>query len=140
LTCSGRWPTPLASQFPPFADLTLWGLARALAESGIALTDEQRDTLAGAYRRLRPFDDARPALSALREQGHSILLGQASTEPSAAMLVSPLVPRTAVPSAATTVVSITPSRWTTGLTNDWWPSFSDHRTEALGDPGPMTDG
>src|SRR6266496_4984112 len=57
-------------QFPPFADLTRWGLARALAESGIALPRSQQEAIAGAYRRLRPFDDARPALAALRERGH----------------------------------------------------------------------
>ena len=30
--------------------------------------------MAGAYRRLRPLDDARPALAALRERGHSIVV------------------------------------------------------------------
>ena len=118
-------------QFPPFAELTRWSLARALAESGITLAPDQQDALAGAYRRLRPFDDARPALAALRGRGHSVvvfsvgprawleelaasyrdfvdgfvsaeeagvykphpgiyrhLLGQAGTEPSAALLVS----------------------------------------------------
>jgi 2-haloacid dehalogenase len=61
-------------QFPPFADLTRWGLARALAESGIALPQPQQDAIAGAYRRLRPFDDARPALAALRDGGHLIVV------------------------------------------------------------------
>ncbi len=61
-------------QFPPFADLTRWGLARALAESGIALPRSQQEAIAGAYRRLRPFDDARPALAALRERGHLIVV------------------------------------------------------------------
>jgi len=61
-------------QFPPFADLTRWGLARALAESGIALPRSQQEVIAGAYRRLRPFDDARPALAALRERGHLIVV------------------------------------------------------------------
>ena len=61
-------------QFPPFADLTRWGLAWALAESGITLAPVQQEAMAGAYRRLRPFDDARPALAALREQGHSIVV------------------------------------------------------------------
>jgi 2-haloacid dehalogenase len=118
-------------QFPAFAELTRWSLARALAGAGITLPPAQQDTLAGAYRRLRPFGDARPALAALRGRGHSIvvfsvgprawleelaasyrdlvdgfvsaedagvykphpgiyrhLLGQAGTEPSAALLVS----------------------------------------------------
>ncbi len=61
-------------QFPPFADLTRWSLAWALAESGITLAPVQLDAMAGAYRRLRPFDDARPALAALRERGHSIVV------------------------------------------------------------------
>jgi len=61
-------------QFPPFADLTRWSLARALAEAGITLAPAQQDALAGAYRRLQPFDDARPALAALRERGHSIVV------------------------------------------------------------------
>jgi hypothetical protein len=61
-------------QFPPFADLTRWGLVRALAESGITLAPVQQDAMAGAYRRLRPFDDARPAVATLRERGHSIVV------------------------------------------------------------------
>jgi 2-haloacid dehalogenase len=61
-------------QFPPFADLTRWGLAHALAESGIVLPQAQQDAIAGAYRRLRPFGDARPALAALRERGHVIVV------------------------------------------------------------------
>jgi 2-haloacid dehalogenase len=61
-------------QFPSFADLTGWGLARALAESGIALPKAQQEDLAGAYRRLRPFGDARPALAALRQRGHLIVV------------------------------------------------------------------
>jgi 2-haloacid dehalogenase len=59
-------------QFPPFADLTRWGLARALAESGISLPPTQLGRLADAYRRLRPFGDVRPALAALRGRGHRI--------------------------------------------------------------------
>jgi 2-haloacid dehalogenase len=59
-------------QFPPFGDLTRWSLARALAKAGITLA--QQDALASAYRRLQPFDDARPALAALRERGHSIVV------------------------------------------------------------------
>lgn len=61
-------------QFPPFADLTRWGLASALAQSGISLPDEQVRHLAGAYRRLRPHADARPALAALREKGHTVVV------------------------------------------------------------------
>ncbi len=61
-------------QFPPFADLTRWALVRALAESGIALAQAQQDVIAGAYRRLRPFGDARPALTALRGRGHRIVV------------------------------------------------------------------
>ena len=61
-------------QFPTFADLTRWSLARALAEARITVAPAQQDTLAGAYRRLRPFGDARPALAALRGQGHSIVV------------------------------------------------------------------
>ena len=61
-------------QFPSFTDLTRWGLARALAESGIALPQVQQEALVGAYRRLRPFGDARPALAALRERGHLIVV------------------------------------------------------------------
>lgn len=61
-------------QFPPFADLTRWSLTRALAEARITLAPAQQDALAGAYRRLRPFADARPALAALRGRGHSIVV------------------------------------------------------------------
>ena len=61
-------------QFPSFADLTRWSLARALAEARITVAPAQQDALAGAYRRLRPFGDARPALAALRGQGHSIVV------------------------------------------------------------------
>jgi 2-haloacid dehalogenase len=60
--------------FPPFADLTRWSLASALAESGFTLPESQVGHLAGAYRRLRPFADARPALTALREHGHAIVV------------------------------------------------------------------
>ncbi|HEX4655792.1 MAG TPA: haloacid dehalogenase type II [Streptosporangiaceae bacterium] len=60
--------------FPPFADLTRWSLAGALAESGFTLPESQVSHLAGAYRRLRPYADARPALTALREQGHAIVV------------------------------------------------------------------
>jgi 2-haloacid dehalogenase len=59
-------------QFPPFEDLTRWSLERALAESGITLAPVRQDALVGAYRRLRPFEDVRPALAALRERGHVI--------------------------------------------------------------------
>jgi FMN phosphatase YigB (HAD superfamily) len=61
-------------QFPPFADLTRRSLTRALAEARITLAPAQQDALAGAYRRLRPFDDARLALTALRQRGHSIVV------------------------------------------------------------------
>jgi 2-haloacid dehalogenase len=61
-------------QFPPFAELTRWGLAAALAESGFSLPAPQLRRLASAYRRLRPFDDARPALAALRGHGHTIVV------------------------------------------------------------------
>ena len=61
-------------QFPPFADLTRWSLASALAEAGFALPDSQVSQLAGAYRRLRPYADARPALAALRERGHVLVV------------------------------------------------------------------
>ncbi len=61
-------------QFPTFADLTSWGLARALADAGIALGAAEQDELAGAYRRLQPFDDARPALATLRDRGHEIVV------------------------------------------------------------------
>jgi 2-haloacid dehalogenase len=61
-------------QFPSFADLTRWGLAGALAESGIALPKAQQEAIAGAYRRLRPFGDARLALAALQECGHLIVV------------------------------------------------------------------
>ena len=57
-------------QFPPFADLTRWALAGALADSWIELAPPQQEAISGAYRRLRPFGDARPALAALREAGH----------------------------------------------------------------------
>jgi 2-haloacid dehalogenase len=59
-------------QFPPFAELTRWGLAAALAEYGFSLPGSQLRHLASAYRRLRPFDDAQPALAALHGQGHTI--------------------------------------------------------------------
>ncbi len=59
-------------QFPSFADLTRWSLTSALDEAGVSLPDAQTDQLAGAYRRLAPFADARPALAELREHGHSI--------------------------------------------------------------------
>jgi 2-haloacid dehalogenase len=61
-------------QFPPFAHLTRWSLDGALAESGFSLPDAQTDQLAGAYRRLRPFDDARPTVAALHERGDSIVV------------------------------------------------------------------
>jgi 2-haloacid dehalogenase len=61
-------------QFPSFADLTRWGLAAALAESGVTMTEAEQDAVAGAYRRLRPFDDTRPALAAVREAGHRIVV------------------------------------------------------------------
>jgi 2-haloacid dehalogenase len=61
-------------QFPPFAELTRWGLAAALAEAGFSLPGSQLHHLASAYRRLRPFDDARPALAALHEHGHTIVV------------------------------------------------------------------
>jgi 2-haloacid dehalogenase len=61
-------------QFPSFADLTRWSLASALAESGFSLPASQVGLLAGAYRRLRPYADARPALAALREHGHAIVV------------------------------------------------------------------
>ncbi len=60
--------------FPPFSDLTRWSLDGALAESGFSLPDAQTDQLAGAYRRLRPFDDARPTVAALHERGDSIVV------------------------------------------------------------------
>jgi 2-haloacid dehalogenase len=59
-------------QFPPFGELTQWGLAAALAESGFSLPGSQLRTLASAYQRLRPFDDARPALAGLHQSGHTI--------------------------------------------------------------------
>jgi 2-haloacid dehalogenase len=61
-------------QFPPFADLTRWSLASALAESGFSLPESRVGRLAGAYRRLRPYADVRPALAALREHGHAIVV------------------------------------------------------------------
>lgn len=61
-------------QFPPFADLTRWSLAGALAESGFSLPESELGRLAGAYRRLRPYGDVRPALAALRERGHTIVV------------------------------------------------------------------
>jgi 2-haloacid dehalogenase len=61
-------------QFPPFADLTQWSLAAALAESGFSLPESELGRLAIAYRRLRPFADARPALAALRARGHVIVV------------------------------------------------------------------
>src|SRR5258708_22352970 len=60
--------------FPPFAELTRWSLASALAESGFTLPESQVSHLAAAYRRLPPFADARPALTALREHGHAIVV------------------------------------------------------------------
>src|SRR5260370_8298408 len=61
-------------QFPSFADLTGWRRAGALAESGLTLPESRVGDRAGAYRRLRPYSDARPALAALREQGHAIVV------------------------------------------------------------------
>ncbi len=61
-------------QFPSFADLTRWSPAGALAESGLTLPESRVGDLASAYRRLRPYSDARPALAALREQGHAIVV------------------------------------------------------------------
>ncbi len=60
--------------FPPFAELTRWSLASALAQSGFTLPESQVSHLAAAYRRLRPYADARPALTALREHGHAIVV------------------------------------------------------------------
>jgi 2-haloacid dehalogenase len=59
-------------QFPPFADLTRWSLASVLTESGFTLPESEFGHLCGAYRRLRPYADVRPALTALREGGHVI--------------------------------------------------------------------
>jgi 2-haloacid dehalogenase len=60
-------------QFPTFADLTTWGLTRALNECGIAVPPRPRLTdLANGYRRLQPFDDVRSSLAGLRSQGHRI--------------------------------------------------------------------
>jgi 2-haloacid dehalogenase len=61
-------------QFPPFEDLTRWSLASALAQSGYTLPGSELDRLCGAYRRLRPYADARPALTALREHGHAVVV------------------------------------------------------------------
>ena len=61
-------------QFPRFEDLTRWSLKRALAESAIALAPAEQDAVAGAYRRLEPFGDARHALADLRGRGHSIVV------------------------------------------------------------------
>src|SRR5579864_1686103 len=61
-------------QFPPFADLTRWSLASALAEYGFSPPESQVGRLASAYRRLRPYADARPALAALRKRGHAIVV------------------------------------------------------------------
>jgi 2-haloacid dehalogenase len=57
-------------QFPSFADLTRWGLERALADAGIGVLQPELATLAAAYQRLQPFDDARPVLAALRDRGN----------------------------------------------------------------------
>jgi 2-haloacid dehalogenase len=57
-------------QFPPFADLTRWGLQRALAGVGIEVPPAELATLAGAYERLQPFADARPALADLKDHDH----------------------------------------------------------------------
>ena len=57
-------------QFPPFADLTRWGLQRALADAGIVIPAAEVATLAGAYERLQPFADARPALASLKNHDH----------------------------------------------------------------------
>ena len=61
-------------QFPPFGELTQWGLAAALAESGFSLPESQLRTLASAYQRRPPFDDARPALAALHQSGHTVVV------------------------------------------------------------------
>jgi 2-haloacid dehalogenase len=61
-------------QFPPFADLTRWSLTSALAASGFSLPESQVGLLAGAYRRLRPFADVRPALMTLRKHGHAVVV------------------------------------------------------------------
>jgi len=61
-------------QFPSFADLTKWSLERALAEAGIEVARPPQDIIAAAYRRLQPFDVARPALAALRERGHVLVV------------------------------------------------------------------
>ncbi len=61
-------------QFPSFADLTRWSLIRALAERGIRLAEPEAARLAGAYRRLPPFPDVRPALAALAAAGHTSVI------------------------------------------------------------------
>lgn len=61
-------------QFPAFGELTRWGLGAAFAESGLSLPGSQFRTLASAYQRLRPFGDARPALAALHQSGHTIVV------------------------------------------------------------------
>ena len=38
------------------------------------LPPEQQDAIAGAYRRLQPFGDVRPALAGLRERDHLIVV------------------------------------------------------------------
>ena len=61
-------------QFTPFADLTRWSLVGALAESGFSVPEAQTEQLAGAYRRLQPFDDVRHSLGVLHERGDSIVV------------------------------------------------------------------
>jgi 2-haloacid dehalogenase len=61
-------------QFPPFEDLTRWGLVAALRQAGIAVPGgPELYRLVGAYRRLAPYADVVPALRGLHELGHELV-------------------------------------------------------------------
>ena len=61
-------------QFPPFVDLTRWGLTWALDQFGVAVSPSRLDDLVDGYRRLKPFDDVQPSLAALHACGHRIVV------------------------------------------------------------------
>jgi 2-haloacid dehalogenase len=59
--------------YRPFDRVTRAALDRALTLTGIDIPGQERERLVAAWTRLPAFDDAAPALDALRAQGHRCL-------------------------------------------------------------------
>lgn len=57
-------------RYLPFDRVTRAALDRALALTGVAIPEAEREDLVTAWTRLPAFEDAAPALDALRAQGH----------------------------------------------------------------------